>query len=61
MNKYPEKIKKLAEIMGISPHSVVLGENEFDIQETYCDQSGIVHYKVVLRTGEEVFNKKIKK
>lgn len=57
MKKHPDKIVKLAHIMGTNPDNIWLSENDFDIEETYCDQSGETHYKVNLHTGQGLYAK----
>lgn len=57
MSKYHEKILKLSEIMGVSPNSIILEPDDFDIEETYDDELGVHHYRIKLKTGETVVEK----
>lgn len=57
MSKYHPKIIKLAEIMNVSPATVIMHPDSFEIIEIYDDELGAHHYKVTLTSGITIIEK----
>lgn len=55
-----EKLQKLAKIMHVNVNTIIMDPASFEIEELYVDETQTIHYKVVLKTGETVIEKKHK-